>query len=181
MAGIGIDTSGVSSVVNNASDKSNNNSSLDKDAFLQLLVTQMQYQDPLQPTTNTEYMAQLAQFSTVEELQNMSGALANNQAMSMAGQYVILNVPDATGEISQVSGLVDYVTVSEGKTYFSIEDQYYPSDYLDSVVSIDYLEYLSNQMANGTTGGSTSEGTTTEEETTTDNNAQKDTTTEENA
>ena len=140
MAGIGIDTASVSSAVTTSTNKSN--SSLDKDAFLQLLVAQMQYQDPLEPTSNTEYMAQLAQFSTVEELQNMSDTFSNNQAMNLTGQYVILNVPDSAGNISQVSGLVDYVTLSGGKTYFHIGDDYYSSEYLDSVVSLDYLEYL---------------------------------------
>ncbi len=48
------------------------NSSLDKDAFLQLLVAQMKYQDPLQPTSNTEYISQLATFSELEEMQNLT-------------------------------------------------------------------------------------------------------------
>lgn len=141
MAVTSIDTSSVSNVVAAADSKSN--SSLDKDAFLQLLVAQMQYQDPLQPTSNTEYMAQLAQFSTVEELQNVNSTISNTQAMSLTGQYVILNVPDAAGNINPVSGIVDYVTMSEGKTYLHIGDEYYPSEYLDSVVSYDYLEFIS--------------------------------------
>ncbi|MBQ4057764.1 MAG: hypothetical protein IJD40_02390 [Lachnospiraceae bacterium] len=149
MAISGIDTSIVTSQV--ANNTNGSNSSLDKDAFLQLLVTQMQYQDPLQPTSNTEYMAQLAQFSTVEELQNLGTTFGNNQAMNLTGQYVILNVPDAAGNINQISGLVDYVTLSEGKTYFHIGENYYPSEYLDSVVSLDYLEHL-------VTNGSQTEG-----------------------
>ena len=56
-----------------------------------------------------------------------------------------MNVPDTSGKINQVSGLVDYVTISGGKTYFSINDQYYDSEYLDSVVSLDYLEYISRE------------------------------------
>jgi len=142
MAGIGIDTSAVEKAANSAASSKNN--TLDKDAFLKLLVTQMQYQDPLEPTSNTEYMAQLAQFSTVEQLENLSSTFSANQALNMAGQYVILNVPDSAGEIKQVSGLVDYVTISDGKAYFSINDQYYSADYLDSIVSIDYLEHLIN-------------------------------------
>ena len=110
MAGIGIDTSSVEKAVNNITNSKN--STLDKDAFLKLLVTQMQYQDPLEPTSNTEYMAQLAQFSTVEQLENLCATFNANQALNMAGQYVILNVPDSAGKINQVSGLVDYVTMS---------------------------------------------------------------------
>ena len=46
------------------------NDALDKDAFLQLLVTQMQYQDPLDPQDNSEYVAQLA-FSSLEQMTNV--------------------------------------------------------------------------------------------------------------
>ena len=53
------------------------NSSLDKDAFLQLLVTQMQYQDPLDPQDNSEYIAQLAQFSSLEQMTNVYSSLAD--------------------------------------------------------------------------------------------------------
>lgn len=159
MAGIGIDTSSVEKAVNNITNSKN--STLDKDAFLKLLVTQMQYQDPLEPTSNTEYMAQLAQFSTVEQLENLCATFNANQALNMAGQYVILNVPDSAGKINQVSGLVDYVTMSEGKAYFHINDQYYPADYLDSIVSIDYLEHLiknpGNEENNGESNGENSE------------------------
>lgn len=153
MAISGIDTSTVSQALKTT--ESNSNSSLDKDAFLQLLVTQMQYQDPLEPTSNTEYMAQLAQFSTVEELQNVNTTISNSQALSLTGQYVILNVPDAAGNINPISGIVDYVTMSEGKTYLHIDDNYYSSEYLDSVVSYDYLEFISRDE--------TTEETTTEE------------------
>lgn len=141
---LGIDTAKVTTAAAKT-DSTKSNSSLDKDAFLQLLVAQMQYQDPLEPTSNTEYMSQLAQFSSVEELQNINETFAANRALNLAGQYVILNVPDTAGNINQVSGLVDYVTISGGKTYFSINDQYYDSEYLDSVVSLDYLEYISRE------------------------------------
>ena len=44
---------------------------LGKDTFLQLLVTQLQHQDPLQPQDNSEFLAQLAQFSSLENLQQI--------------------------------------------------------------------------------------------------------------
>ena len=52
------------------------NSALGKDAFLQLLVTQMQYQDPLDPQDNGEYLAQLAQFSALEQMTNVADGLS---------------------------------------------------------------------------------------------------------
>jgi len=145
MAGLGIDTSAVSNVAAASNNNTENKNSLDKDAFLKLLVTQMQYQDPMEPTSNTEYMSQMAQFSSVEQMQNLTSTITSGQTMSLTGQYVILNVPDAAGNIDQVSGLVDYVTVQDGKTYFHIGENYYPSDYLDSVVSMDYIEHLADQ------------------------------------
>ena len=48
---------------------------LGRDAFLNLLVTQLQNQDPLQPQPNGEFIAQLAQFSSLEQLTTMSDTL----------------------------------------------------------------------------------------------------------
>ena len=47
-------------------EKLKGSNTLDKDAFLQLLVAQMKYQDPLEPTSNTEYISQYATFSELE-------------------------------------------------------------------------------------------------------------------
>ncbi len=55
---------------------------LDKQAFLQLLVTQMRYQNPLEPMDNKEYVAQLAQFSSLEQMQ----AMARNIESMAAGR-----------------------------------------------------------------------------------------------
>jgi flagellar basal-body rod modification protein FlgD len=49
---------------------------LGREAFLQLLVTQMQHQDPLEPQANGEFLAQLAQFTSLESLQEIRGDIA---------------------------------------------------------------------------------------------------------
>lgn len=120
-------------------------SSVDKDAFLQLLVTQMQYQDPLNPSDNTQYMSQLAQFSSLEQMQNMNANYQNSSATSLVGSYVIMKTTDAAGKENYVSGLVDYVTMVNGSAKLSINDTYYDFKDLDSVVDADYMATISKQ------------------------------------
>lgn len=69
--------------VNNARNTNNQSSEkstkpggeLGKDEFLKLLVAQMQFQDPLDPQDNAEYVAQLAQFTSVEQMTNLNDRL----------------------------------------------------------------------------------------------------------
>lgn len=56
-------------------------SKLDKSAFLKLLVTQMQSQDPLAPGDSTQYVSQLAQFSSLEQMQNLNENLVGMAAL----------------------------------------------------------------------------------------------------
>ena len=137
-----IDTTNVNSTQSVASQTKSSGSNLDKDAFLQLLVTQMKYQDPLNPSSNTEYMAQLAQFSQLEAMNNLSDSYANSSAFGLVGKYVIMNVADSNGNITQKSGLVDYVTVKNGDAKLNNGGEYYSYEDLDSVVDTDYLDWL---------------------------------------
>ena len=140
-----IDTTNVNSTQSVTSQTKNTGSSRDKDAYLQLLVTEMKYQDPLNPSTNTEYMSQLAQFSQLEAMNNLSDNYANSSAFGLVGKYVIMNVADSNGNITQKSGLVDYVTVKNGDAMLNIGGEYYPYEDLDSVVDTDYLEWLAQK------------------------------------
>ena len=74
---------------------------LDRDAFLNLLITQLQNQDPLNPTDSTEFTAQLAQFSSLEQLGNVNenlkqlqdfqASINNSQAVSLIGKEITAN------------------------------------------------------------------------------------------
>ena len=60
------------------------NTATGKDEFLQLLATQLQYQDPLNPTQNSEFVAQLAQFSSLEQLILIRQSLENESTAGAA-------------------------------------------------------------------------------------------------
>lgn len=129
---------------------------LGKEAFLQLLVAQMKYQDPLNPTSDTEYISQLATFSSLEEMQNINETLTSglenlnttmndSHAQSLVGKYVMLTVTGENGEVSATGGQVDYVYTEEGTTYLSVNGNDYPMSCLDSVVSEEYVKSLSDK------------------------------------
>lgn len=114
-------------------------SDMDKDAFLQLLVAQMKYQDPLQPTSNTEYISQYAQFSQVEQMQNMAASSDLARASSLVGQEVYVKTTTSSGETKYVQGKVDYVVYENGKAFLSIDESLYSLDDLDTVADKDYM------------------------------------------
>jgi flagellar basal-body rod modification protein FlgD len=85
---------------------------MDKNDFLKLLVTQLRHQDPMQPMNDREFIAQMAQFSTLEQMTNMSegfnkvaSLLKSNEAMGLLGKTVDVTAGDKT-----VSGVVEQVT-----------------------------------------------------------------------
>lgn len=130
----------LQSVSSSSNTTKTSNSSLDKDAFLQLLVAQMKYQDPLEPTSNTEYISQLATFSELEEMQNLTSGMNLQRASSLVGQYVFMKVTDSSGNTTYPEGYVDYVVYENGKAYLSIEDSLYSIDDLDTVADATYVQ-----------------------------------------
>lgn len=98
MSAIGLDAIQANQGSLDASTQAQESGAMGKDTFLKLLVTQLQYQDPLNPVENTEFTAQLAQFSSLEALTDMSesinqmsslqGSLNNIQALSFIGKEV---------------------------------------------------------------------------------------------
>ena len=117
-------------------------STMDKQAFLNLLVAQMKYQDPLQPTSNTEFIAQYAQFSSLEQMQNMSATLELSRASGMVGNIVSVNTKDSYGNMREIQGHVDYVVYENNKAYVSIEETLYPLDDVFGITDQTYLDAI---------------------------------------
>jgi len=99
----------------------NSNINVDTQTFLKLLVTQMKYQDPLEPQSNTEFVTQLAQMTSLSEMQNVRAALQSSQAYDLIGRTVYAEVIDsATGETRAFAGTVDAVVMRAGTPYLVV-------------------------------------------------------------
>jgi len=95
---------------------------LDKNAFLQLLITQLRYQDPLNPMDDRDFMAQMAQFSALEQMMNLNNTFERSQALSMIGRTVEGSfLHPNTGEWIEIHGMVQAVTTSGSETFLFVD------------------------------------------------------------
>jgi flagellar basal-body rod modification protein FlgD len=133
----------VANYTTETTERKTGNDSLDKDAFLQILVAEMQYQDPLQPSSNTEWVTQMSSFTQIEELQSVGDSIKEQGATDLVGKRVILAQSDEhTGDTSYVTGVVQCIEKLSDGVYLSIDDNLYNVDKLYSVVDDEYYEQL---------------------------------------
>ena len=117
-----------------------NSTSLGKDDFLQLLVAQMKYQDPMEPTSNTEYIQQYATYSELEQMMNMSETMDLQRASGLVGKTVYVEFTTEAGMKKNVEGVVDYVYYESGTPFVSINGELYKAEDVVSVYDETYVE-----------------------------------------
>ncbi|HEY7259698.1 MAG TPA: flagellar hook assembly protein FlgD [Gaiellales bacterium] len=103
----------------------NPNAILGKDDFLKLLVTQLQHQDPMNPMDDKDFMGQMAQFSSLEQITNLVAATQReafssqmSQAVGLIGHQVSWVAADGTNG----SGTVSKVSVVDGSIQIAVGD-----------------------------------------------------------
>ncbi|MDR0951740.1 MAG: hypothetical protein LBM18_02340 [Oscillospiraceae bacterium] len=95
---------------------------LGKESFLQLLAAQLQYQNPLEPAKDTEFIAQLAQFSSLEQISNLNATMNLFQSYSLAGKKVAATVTLDGGIKGTAIGTVQSVFNNKGTPYAVLGD-----------------------------------------------------------
>lgn len=118
--------------------KETGNSMLGKDAFLKLLITQLQNQDPTNPMDDREFIAQMAQFSSLEQMQNMTKAMESlllSQQQSQLMNYTtfigkdvkwheLTEEKDTEGNfvVKEGNGIIQSVQFKDGEAIFTLAD-----------------------------------------------------------
>lgn len=105
-----------------------------KDDFFKLFLAQLQNQDPTNPMDDSEMVSQLAQFSMIETLQNVSEALAGSrlsQASGLIGKHI--TGVDVNG--SAVDGIVDSVQQAGTTLLLMVGSQYVDPDSISTVTA----------------------------------------------
>ncbi len=95
-----------------------NNSQLGKMDFLQLLVTQLRYQDPLQPMDDRDFAAQLAQFSALDQMTEQTRWSKMTYGLGLVGQNVVYRTDEGT----TANGVVKALRMVDGKPVLSLGD-----------------------------------------------------------
>lgn len=94
---------------------------LGKDDFLKLLIVQLQNQDPLNPKEDTEFIAQMAQFTSLEQLQNLTEAMQFQQATALIDKDVKAEITGSDGT-ELVYGRVTSMREINGEMYLTLSD-----------------------------------------------------------
>jgi flagellar basal-body rod modification protein FlgD len=137
-----------------AADTSTNpTSTLNQTDFLQLLVAQIQYQDPMNPQSDTDMAAQLAQFSSLQQTTQSSSSLSMMQANSLVGSTVTVQVDKS----DTASGTVTGVVMNNGAPQITINGTNYSLSQINSVTPA--APATTSNAASGTTAASNTQTT----------------------
>ena len=102
--------------------------------FIKLLVAQLQNQDMLNPMSNTEFVAQMATFSSLTAMNNVAEQSMTSYAVSLIGKEVVVAVINpTTGQLERTEGVVTGISLFEGRPRIFIGDQVFD---LQSVMSV---------------------------------------------
>ena len=85
------------------------------DSFLKLMVTQLTNQDFMNPVDDTQFISQMAQFSTLQAMSEMSSNMKNNYVLSLVGQEVTCAKFNVSGNLVKETGKVERVTLSDNE------------------------------------------------------------------
>jgi len=119
----------------NATGPTRGKSTLDMSDFFTLLAAQFENQDMFNPVENTEFIAQMAQFSSLQQIQQLTQYFSKMMAVSMIGKTVTAQITDAVGKVAEITGTVQSLEISGGKSMLRIGNYLVDPDRVMSVTA----------------------------------------------
>lgn len=119
-----------------ATSQTKSSNTLSMDSFLILMAQQLQNQDPMNPTSQDNYMMQLAQMAVVEAMSSMTQVSISTYASSMVGKEVTVADYDSKGNIETVTGTVTGISFYYGEPVIYIGDKGYTMSQIMSVGTV---------------------------------------------
>jgi len=109
---------------------------LGKDAFMSILIAQLQHQDPLRPMDDREFISQMAQFSTLEQMQNLSSGFAQLRAINMLGKHINAELREEEGKGPEViNGIAESAGFMDGRINIVVNGRYVP---IEDIINIHF-------------------------------------------
>ena len=133
-----VDTSSTTMSSLSKGDTAQNASTINLEEFLNLMVAEMQNQDPLEPTDNSDYMAQMATFSQVEATNQMNTKVKEQYAAELVGCNVVIGSEFSNTGITD--GTVDHYELIDDTIYLGIDGKLYDIDDLKAVMEDGYYK-----------------------------------------
>lgn len=110
---------------------------MDADTFMTLMLKELQYQDPMDPVSNKDFLAQQAQFTQVSETQSLNSNITQNntimQTLALVGKNVTLTDPADSKKI--ISGVVSEASFAGGLSSITVNGKDYPISLVQSVTA----------------------------------------------
>lgn len=111
---------------------------LGKDAFLKILITQLSNQDPTQPLQDKEFIAQMATFTSVEQLTNINKEIKGlreslGMTSSLIGKSITWTAEDENGVVQLKSGIVDSILIKQGTQIASVNGEEVPMELIEKI------------------------------------------------
>lgn len=111
------------------------NNEMNQDMFLKLMLEQLKYQDPMNPMSNQEFLAQQAQFTQLNEMQKLNESIASNntvqQCVGLIGKEVTLIDPD--DPTKTITGVVTEAVFDKNGSSIKVGDKNYPLGLVTSI------------------------------------------------
>ena len=107
---------------------------LDYSDFITLLTAQLKNQNMFDPASDTEFIAQMAQFSALQQMNNLTAMIQTSQAISFVGKTVIVKTFDSSNNVRYISGVVESVSFENKTPLLLVNNKYYDlSDVTDII------------------------------------------------